>query len=102
MQFVAIKFNPKHERTFVYTHVGEPLAVGDRVDVETQRGEVTVLVVGVFTERPDQVADIELKAITRVFSRASRDDAAHPAPAHSPPADTPPTIAEAGGDTRST
>lgn len=106
MQFVQIKFRPNDARTFTYTHDGEPLAVGDKVDVETMRGEVTVPVVGVSSERPESVPfDIDLKPIVRVFSRAPRDDAPDSPDAHSPPSgqDSPDTTRTPdGGDTRST
>jgi hypothetical protein len=46
-QYVAAEFN-KGGRTYTYHNDGEPVAIGDRVDVLTPRGEQTVTVIRTF------------------------------------------------------
>ncbi len=52
MQYVECKF-PKSPRSYCYHWEGAtPLAVGDKVDVMTDRGALTVEVVGIRDEKP--------------------------------------------------
>ena len=43
-QFVACKFKPWDQRSYTYHNDGAPVAVGDRVTVETAKGTQTVTV----------------------------------------------------------
>lgn len=43
-QFVAVKFNEAHSRTYTYSNNGEPVEPGDKVNVLTPQGEKTVMV----------------------------------------------------------
>lgn len=53
-QFVAVKFQSNSMRRYTYHFEGEPkLAVGDKVDVETERGIITVEVTDVDLAEPD-------------------------------------------------
>jgi hypothetical protein len=51
-QFVKCQFNPWDQRSYTYHHDGEPVAVGDKVKVETTRGVSVVEVVGLTDEQP--------------------------------------------------
>lgn len=51
-QFVACKFREGDTRTYTYHHDGEPLDIGDRVVVTTNRGPSTVIVAAISTEQP--------------------------------------------------
>lgn len=63
MQYLACKF-PSSPRRYAYAYDGEPAAkVGDKCDVPTQRGPITVEIVDVLDEKPADLADIEIKAI---------------------------------------
>ncbi|HRE44839.1 MAG TPA: hypothetical protein PKY87_12845 [Terricaulis sp.] len=69
MVYVQITFNPWDQRSYTYSYDGDaPLAVGDRVEVETKRGHAAVEVVGVIAERPASIpAHVEIKPISRVI-----------------------------------
>lgn len=51
-QFVACAFRPGDVRTYTYHNDGAPVAVGDRVIVETNRGTQTVTVESLPTQAP--------------------------------------------------
>lgn len=51
-QFVAVKFNPEHSRTYTYANNGEPVDPGDKVNVLTPQGGKTVIVDSVTDEEP--------------------------------------------------
>ncbi len=52
-QFVAVKFNPWDRRTYTYHHDGEPVAVGDTVEVVTpMEGPKSVPVKSVSDQTP--------------------------------------------------
>lgn len=51
-QFVKCRFNPWDQRTYTYHHDGEPVAEGDKVQVETAKGIVVIEVVGLTDEQP--------------------------------------------------
>lgn len=51
-QFVAVQFNPWDRRSYTYHNDGEPVAIGDRVVVSTDRGPSAVTVVSLPTEAP--------------------------------------------------
>lgn len=51
-QFVKCQFNPWDQRSYTYINDGDPVALGDKVRVETKRGETVVEVVGVTDEAP--------------------------------------------------
>lgn len=51
-QYVACTFRPGDVRTYTYHNDGEPVAVGDKVVVETNRGRQTVDVVSLTAEAP--------------------------------------------------
>lgn len=57
-QYLACRFNPWDRRTYTYHNDGEPCAIGDKVVVETTRGNATVEVMAL----PDPPA-FETKAI---------------------------------------
>lgn len=52
-QYVVIKFNPSDLRTYTYHNDGPPVAVGDKVEVETKRGTASVEVVAVDDTEPN-------------------------------------------------
>jgi len=52
-QFVACKFREGDKRTYTYHHDGEPLDIGDRVIVTTNRGPSTVIVAAISDDQPD-------------------------------------------------
>lgn len=64
MQHVECKF-PNSPKSYCYHWEGEPLAIGDKVDVFTERGDLTVEVVGIRDEAPE----FQTKPIVRVISR---------------------------------
>lgn len=67
MQYVECQF-PKSAKSYCYHFdiEGEaPLAVGDKVDVFTDRGDITVDVVGLREDEPD----FATKPIVRVIAR---------------------------------
>lgn len=45
-QFVAVRFNPWDRRNYTYHNDAEPVALGDKVIVDTARGKSIVEVVG--------------------------------------------------------
>ena len=51
-QFVAVKFNEAHSRTYTYANNGEPVEAGDRVNVLNPQGEKTVIVDSVTEDEP--------------------------------------------------
>ena len=51
-QFVQCQFNPWDCRSYTYKNDGEPVEIGDRVVVETARGETVVEVVDFRDEPP--------------------------------------------------
>ncbi len=51
-QFVAVKFNSSHSRTYTYANTGDPVETGDKVKVVTPQGEKTVTVDSVTDEAP--------------------------------------------------
>lgn len=63
-QYVSVKFNPWDHRDYTYHNTGEPVAVGDRVIVETNRGDATVDVVAIKPDKPPfQTKPIKGKAL---------------------------------------
>lgn len=52
-QYVSVEFNPGDQRSYTYHNDGEPVAIGDRVVVETKRGRRFVKVVGIKPDIPD-------------------------------------------------
>lgn len=53
MQIVTCKFSPRDAREYTYEWTGEGrLAPGDKVTVETKRGEAVVVVAQVDVHRP--------------------------------------------------
>lgn len=54
-QFVAVKFKPWDRRTYTYHNDGDPVAVGDLVEVSTDRGEQIVTVESVTFDAPSFV-----------------------------------------------
>ena len=51
-QFVAVTFKPGDRRSYTYVNDGDPVEVGDRVVVDSQKGRSTVTVVGISDEEP--------------------------------------------------
>jgi cell fate regulator YaaT (PSP1 superfamily) len=51
-KFVKVQFNPWDQRSYTYASDGHKCAVGDKVKVETKRGETIVEVVGLTDEQP--------------------------------------------------
>lgn len=51
-QFVECKFREADLRAYTYRNDSEPVEIGDRVAVETTRGETVVTVVGIREEPP--------------------------------------------------
>lgn len=68
MQFVMIRFKPNQAKLFTYHNdTGVKAVPGDRVDVDTDRGWVTVDVVEVSDTRPTTLPDhIKTKPILKV------------------------------------
>lgn len=52
-QYVTIQFNPWDQRGYTYHNDGEPVRIGDRVVVSTNRGPQTVEVVALPLNRPN-------------------------------------------------
>lgn len=71
MQYVAVKFNPKHNRTYTYEWAGVPVRPGERVKVPDSSGEgwKAVEVVSVSTTKPP----FDCKAILGVYDGADID-----------------------------
>jgi hypothetical protein len=53
MQFVSVQFQAWDRRSYTYHWEGEPLAIGDKVVVETKAGQVEVEVVTIRLDTPD-------------------------------------------------
>ena len=51
-QFVICKFREEDTRTYTYHHDGEPVAVGDRVVVSTDRGAQAITVAEIIEKAP--------------------------------------------------
>lgn len=51
-QFIAVKFNEAHSRTYTYANSGETVEPGDKVNVVTPQGEKTVTVDSICDEAP--------------------------------------------------
>jgi hypothetical protein len=51
-QFVAVEFHPADRRSYTYHNDGEPVAIGDRVVVNTKKGTATVTVSGLPAAAP--------------------------------------------------
>lgn len=51
-QYVAVKFNELHLRTYTYSNDGQPVIAGDTVEVPTQRGNKNVVVHSVSDAEP--------------------------------------------------
>jgi hypothetical protein len=51
-QFVAVLFKPWDQRSYTYHNDGEPVAIGDQVIVDTNKGRQTVTVSALPTEQP--------------------------------------------------
>ncbi len=51
-QYVQVKFNPWDQRAYTYHNDAAPVAVNDRVFVETKRGTAEVVVIGVSDKAP--------------------------------------------------
>lgn len=51
-QFVAVKFNPEHSRTYTYHNDGPPVAPGDVVEIENRGNRKRVTVHQIETEEP--------------------------------------------------
>jgi hypothetical protein len=51
-QLVAVQFNPWDRRDYTYHTDGDPVAIGDRVIVTTERGDSSVTVMSLPTETP--------------------------------------------------
>jgi hypothetical protein len=47
MQYVMVKFQSWQRVTYTYHNAGAPVAVGDKLQVMTDRGEATVIVAGI-------------------------------------------------------
>ena len=73
MRYLSVMFNPWDRKTWAYTYDGaDPVEPGDRAEVETKNGLVSVTVEAVSDERPASApAHIELKPIVRVLPRAT-------------------------------
>jgi hypothetical protein len=71
MQFVAVKFNPKHSRTYTYQWDGPPVRPGQRVKVPDNSGDgwKAVEVVSVSSVKPA----FDCKAILGLFDGADAD-----------------------------
>lgn len=69
-QFVAVQFNPWDRRTYTYHFDGEPLLSGEKVIVETKRGEAVVTVVAISDQQPN----FETKPILRKAPPKEEDD----------------------------
>lgn len=66
-QFVACQFNPWDRRTYTYHNDGEPVAIGDRVAVETKDGEKLITVAAIVDTQPT----FETKPIIRKVEAAA-------------------------------
>ena len=68
-QFIACRFRPTDSRTYTYHNDGDPVEVGDDVEVETKQGVKTVSVAEIVDE-----PSFPTKAILRKLEPESNDD----------------------------
>lgn len=47
-QYLDCKFRPDDHRSYCYHNDGDALAIGDKAEVETDRGIVTVTIAGIW------------------------------------------------------
>lgn len=52
LQYVAVQFKPGEGRAYTYHNDGEPVAIGDKVVVSTNRGAANATVVGLSDDPP--------------------------------------------------
>lgn len=76
-QLVSVVFRPGDQRSYTYHNDGEPVAIGDRVIVETRKGNAKVTVSALPTEQPP----FPTKSIVGLAPEESDEQAAPPAAA---------------------